>query len=312
MIEIRNLTQKFGRFTAVNNLSFAFEPGQVWGFIGPNGAGKTTTMRCLATLDEPTEGSCWIDGINVAEYPEKARRLIGFMPDNLPTHRDMTVSDYLDFYARAFGLRGKHRKLMVQQVQEFTQLNELVEKPLRGLSKGMKQRVSLARALIHDPKLLIMDEPANGLDPRARIELRELTLALAARGKAVLISSHILSELEEVIDGAVIIEKGKLIHAGTMEAIGLEAQKKSGSFRRLAIRVRGTQDELRTALFEDPRVHSAELAGGSVEIEVKGDEEDCCNLLADLLTKGFRVLEFKQVEADLERLFMDITKGEVQ
>jgi ABC-2 type transport system ATP-binding protein len=269
-------------------------------------------MRCLATLDEPTHGSCWIDGINVSEYPEKARQLIGFMPDNLPTHRDMTVGDYLDFYARAFGLRGKHRKLMVAQVQEFTQLNQLVEKPLNGLSKGMKQRVSLARALIHDPKLLIMDEPANGLDPRARIELRELTLALAARGKAVLISSHILSELEEVIDGAAIIEKGRLIHAGTMAEIGLEAQKKSGSYRRIAVRVRGAQDGLRAMLLEDPRVHSAELAGGSVEIEVNGDEDDCCNLLADLLGKGFRVLEFKQVEADLERLFMDITKGEVQ
>ena len=135
-IEVRNLTQKFGRFTAVDNLSFSFGAGQVWGFIGPNGAGKTTTMRCLATLDEPTEGSCWIDGINVAEYPEKARKLIGFMPDNLPMHRDMTVADYLDFYARAFGLRGKHRKLMVAQVQEFTQLNQLMEKPLNGLVEG--------------------------------------------------------------------------------------------------------------------------------------------------------------------------------
>src|SRR6266545_8004039 len=192
-IEVVNLKKHFGPTHAVEDVSFAFSSGQVVGFVGPNGAGKTTTMRILATLDEPTAGDALIDGVSVVEEPERARHLVGYVPDSLPTHRDMSVHEYLDFFARAYGLKGLYRASVIESVEEFTGLTGLRDKMLVALSKGMKQRVSLARALLHDPEVLVMDEPAAGLDPRARIELRELLRVLSSQGKAILISSHILT-----------------------------------------------------------------------------------------------------------------------
>ncbi|MEM9416637.1 MAG: ABC transporter ATP-binding protein [Planctomycetota bacterium] len=311
-IRIDRLYKTFGKTVAVDDLSFSFGSGQIFAFVGPNGAGKTTTMRILASLDEPTRGRCTIDGISVVEEPEKSRKYIGYMPDNLPAHRDLNVHEYLNFFARAYGLRGRKRTGMVEQIESFTNLTGIREKALRALSKGMKQRVSLARALIHDPPLLIMDEPAAGLDPRARIELRELLKALSAQGKAVLISSHILTELAEVCDGAVIIERGKLLRAGTMEDIYNHGKSDEHPHQRIAIRTKDDNERLYKALLETPGVDKATLAGNHVEAEVSGDEDDCCDLLAKLLQDGHRIMEFKQVEADLEQLFMNITRGEVQ
>lgn len=173
-VSVTHLKKYYGRTKAVDDISFSFTTGQIFGFVGPNGAGKTTTMRVLATLDEPTSGNAYIDGVSVLEYPEKARRMVGYVPDNLPTHRDMSVHEYLDFFGRAYGLKGNHRQQVIERIEEFTNLTGIREKFLVALSKGMKQRVSVARALLHDPPVLIMDEPAAGLDPRARIELREL------------------------------------------------------------------------------------------------------------------------------------------
>ena len=311
-IQVDNLHRRFGKTKAVDGLSFGFETGQIFAFVGPNGAGKTTTMRILATLDVPDEGSCRFDDLDILQYPEKARRLIGYMPDNLPTHRDLSVADYLDFFARAYGLRGRERSQMIAQIESFTNLTGIRRKMLPALSKGMKQRVSLARALIHNPPLLIMDEPAAGLDPRARVELRELLQALADQGKAVLISSHILTELAEIADGAVIIEKGALLRAGTIEQISRHGRDEAERYQQVAIRVRGPQEPLHRAMLEMPRVKSAVLAGPFVEAEVVGDEDEACELLAELLRRDFRIIEFKQIEADLERLFMNVTKGEVQ
>ena len=311
-IRIDRLHKAFGKTLAVDDLSFSFGSGQIFAFVGPNGAGKTTTMRILASLDEPTRGRCTIDGISVVEEPEKARRLIGYMPDHLPAHRDLNVHEYLDFFARAYGLRGRQRSAMVDQIEAFTNLIGIRGKALRALSKGMKQRVSLARALIHDPPLLIMDEPAAGLDPRARIELRELLKALSAQGKAILISSHILTELAEVCDGAVIIERGRLLRAGTMEDIYNHGRTEANPHQRIAIRTKDDNKRLHQALLEMPRVDKATLAGNHVEADIVGDEDDCCDLLAKLLQDGYRIMEFKQVQADLEQLFMNITRGEVQ
>src|SRR5262245_15254363 len=218
-IEVVHLQRHFGATRAVDDISFGFASGQIVGFVGPNGAGKTTTMRILATLDEPTAGSAFVDGVSVIEEPERARRLVGYVPDHLPAHRDMTVHEYLDFFARAYGLRGGHRRQVVARVEEFTNLSGIREKYLIALSKGMKQRVSVARALLPDPPGLVRDEPAHGLDPRARVELRELLKLLSWQGKAVLISSHILTELAEICTGVVIIEHGKILRAGTMEEI---------------------------------------------------------------------------------------------
>jgi ABC-2 type transport system ATP-binding protein len=311
-VTVNNLRKTFGKTEAVSDLSFSFETGQIFAFVGPNGAGKTTTMRILATLDTPDEGDCFFDGLNIIHYPEQARRMIGYMPDNLPTHRDLSVQDYLDFFARAYGLRGRRRRMMIEQIQSFTNLTGIKGKMLKALSKGMKQRVSLARALIHDPPLLIMDEPAAGLDPRARVELRELMRALADQGKAILISSHILTELAEMSDGAVIIERGRLLRAGTMTQIYNHGREDLEPYQHVAIRTRADNERLHRALLEMPHVKRARVAGNHVEAEVVGDEEAACELVAELINKGFRVLEFKQVRADLEKLFMDVTKGDVQ
>jgi ABC-2 type transport system ATP-binding protein len=308
-VNVVNLKKHFGTTRAVDDISFAFTSGQIFGFVGPNGAGKTTTMRILATLDEPTSGDAFVDGVSVVEDPEKARKLVGYVPDNLPTHRDMSVHDYLDFFARSYGLKGRHRKQVIERIEEFTNLTGIRDKYLVALSKGMKQRVSVARSLLHDPPILIMDEPAAGLDPRARVELRELLKLLSWQGKAILISSHILTELAEICNGVVIIEHGKILRAGTME------QVLSGDVPRRTIHVRLLErhDEVCKRLLETPGVEKAGLlVDNTVEAEVNGPEEVCCDLLAKLVQSGFRVVEFRQRRADLEEVFMNVTKGEVQ
>ncbi|HEX9986564.1 MAG TPA: ABC transporter ATP-binding protein, partial [Thermoanaerobaculia bacterium] len=178
-VDVRSLRKSFGATTAVDDVSFSFGGGEVIGFVGPNGAGKTTTMRILATLDEPTSGDAFFDGVSVLQEPEEARRRVGFVPDALPTHADITVHEYLDFFARAYRITGARRKQVIESIEEFTNLTGIRHKLLKALSKGMNQRVCLARALLHDPQVLILDEPAAGLDPRARIELRELIKVFA-------------------------------------------------------------------------------------------------------------------------------------
>ncbi|MCM2315830.1 MAG: ABC transporter ATP-binding protein [Thermoanaerobaculia bacterium] len=307
-VDIRNLTRTFGATRAVDDISFSFGAGEVFGFVGPNGAGKTTTMRILATLDEPTAGDALLDGISVVQEPEKARHRIGFVPDSLPTHSDITVEEYLDFFARAYGLKAAKRHEVVAEVQEFTNLTGIREKLLKALSKGMKQRVCLARALLHDPPVLILDEPAAGLDPRARIELRELLRALAAQGKAILISSHILTELAEICTGAVIIEQGRILRAGTLENIIAESQPA----RRIVIRPLGQPEGLHRELLQLPHVSAVALTGNEVSLEFAGNEEEVCELLAELIRRGHRLAEFRQPKSNLEDLFMSVTKGGVQ
>jgi len=303
---ILNLKKYFDKTRAVDDISFGFSAGQVVGFVGPNGAGKTTTMRIIATLDDPTHGDVFLDGISVIQDPEKARRLVGYMPDSLPTHRDVTVDDYLDFFARAFGIRAPRRRAVIDQVEQFTNLIGIRDKFLKALSKGMKQRVSLARALIHDPAILILDEPAAGLDPRARIELRELLKALAEHGKAILVSSHILSELGEICDSVVIIEKGKLLHAGSIDAIA-----QSRPYRTILIRVKDAADALHARLLELPAVERIRPLKDAVEVDITGTDDDSGELMTQLVKDGFKILEIRCLKADLEDIFMDVTKGEL-
>lgn len=312
LVQVQNLRRYFGRTKAVDDLSFDFGSGQIFGFIGPNGAGKTTTMRIMATLDEPTSGRILINGTSVTEDPERARKLVGFMPDNLPTHRDITVHEYLDFFARAYGIKNPQRDKVVQSVEEFTNLLGIRDKTLRALSKGMKQRVSLARALVHDPPLLVLDEPAAGLDPRARVELRELLKVLAQRGKAVLISSHILTELAEIVNGAIIIEHGRMVTAGTIDEILSGAKQADQTLIKVLIQPMGDVEPLHRALLEMPHVEEATIRGDHVEVDLDGSEEVACALLAELIGKGFQILEFKQHRVHLEEIFMTMTKGHVQ
>ena len=201
ILEVDALVRSFGRLCAVDHVSFSVKKGQVLGFIGPNGAGKTTTMRILATLDLPQAGDARINGISVIEHPEEVRRVTGFMPDYAGVYVHTTVDEYLDFFARSYGIRGEARRKAVDGIISFMGIGELRDRPVDSLSKGLRQRIALGRAMIHDPQLLILDEPAANLDPRARIEFRSLIKELAADGKTILLSSHILTELSEMCDG---------------------------------------------------------------------------------------------------------------
>lgn len=307
-VEVRHLRKQFGKTTAVDDISFGFDEGHIFGFVGPNGAGKTTTMRIISSIEDATGGDVFIDGVSVSEEPENARRLVGYAPDSLPAHGDITVHEYLDFFARAYGLRGKQRRAAVETIEEFTNVTGLLEKRLKTLSKGMKQRVSLGRALVHDPKVLILDEPAAGLDPRARVELRELLSALAQQKKAVLISSHILTELTEICNGAVIIERGKILETGTIDDI----LQKSSPRRTVAIRVLDRKEELLRELLQTPYVLNARELGKEIHFEAEGTEQDACEILARLIEKRYKIVEFRQTKANLEDIFMTITKGDVQ
>lgn len=308
-VQVNNLRKEFGRTVAVDNISFSFDSGHVFGFVGPNGAGKTTTMRIISTIEEPTAGDVRLNGTSVCEEPELARRAVGYVPDTLPAHADITVHEYLDFYARAYGLKGRTRTQAVAAIEEFTNVTGIREKHLKALSKGMKQRVSLGRALVHDPDVLVLDEPAAGLDPRARVELRELLLLLAERKKAILISSHILTELTEICNGVVIIERGKILATGTID----DVLRKSAPRRTVAVRLLDHQNApLLKELLQTPFVENAREISSEIHFEMAGDESAACDILGQLIARGFKIVEFRQTKANLENLFMTITKGGVQ
>jgi ABC-2 type transport system ATP-binding protein len=264
----------------------------------------------MASLDLPISGDVYYDGISVINDPEKVRMVMGYMPDSLPAHGDIAVWEYLDFFARAYGLKGQKRTRILKDIEEFTNLGKLRLKYLNQLSKGMKQRVSMARALVHNPQILIMDEPAAGLDPRARIELRELLKILAEQGKAILISSHILSELEDMCHGAVIIEKGRLLRAGTIDKI----KRDDGlSYTTVLLRCCGESEGTLKRLLEQPFIAEArEAAPGEFVIEIDGGDDECAELLSNLIQNKIRVAEFRRQSTGLEELFMNVTKGDVQ
>ena len=311
-VQVKHLRKEFGKTLAVDDISFSFDSSHIFGFVGPNGAGKTTTMRIIATIEDPTDGDVQINGCSVREEPELARRAVGYVPDNLPSHGDTTVHEYLDFYARAYGLRGQHRTKAVEAIEEFTNVTGIRDKQLRALSKGMKQRVSLGRALVYDPDVLVLDEPAAGLDPRARVELRELLVLLAERKKAILISSHILTELTEICNGVVIIERGKILETGTIE----EVLRKSTPRRTVAVRLVDGLQHQNTQLLKDllqiPHVHNARDVANEIHFDLAGDESAACDVLGELIARKYRIIEFRQTKANLEDIFMNVTKGGVQ
>jgi ABC-2 type transport system ATP-binding protein len=320
-LRVEGLVRRFGDLVAVDAVSFTVGAGQVCGFVGPNGAGKTTTMRILATLDEPDAGDAFLDGFSILEQPERARRRIGFVPDTLPAHADVTVAEYLDFFARAYGIQGEDRRRTLAGVEAFTGVAPLRDKHLKALSKGMKQRVSVARALVHDPAVLILDEPAAGLDPRARVELRELLRALAEQGKAVLISSHILSELAEICDAAVILERGRIVGAGDIDTLaegggllraGQEGEEAPPPVRKVRLRTLDGTPSLLAAVLETPGVLKAQVVGKEVEAHLEGDDGAVAALLVSLVQRGVPVVELRQQRAGLEELFLRVTRGEVQ
>ncbi len=309
MIELRQLHRFFGTTRAVNNISFQVERGQVFGYIGPNGAGKTTSMRILASLDLPTAGDAFVDGFSVVNDPDRVRGRLGFMPDYFTTYPNIDVREYLDFFARAYHMHGKERKQAIERVMGFTGLDVLADKPIDGLSKGMKQRLCLGRSLIHDPPVMVLDEPAAGLDPRARIELREMIRSLADEGKAILISSHILTELAEICDTVGIIERGKLIALGSVDEIqgGLRSDTNL-----VEVRVLSGVDGLPDWLSKRPSVSEVKVEGSLVRFVLAGDETDEADVLKEMIHDGFRVVAFGARQRTLEDAFMQVTKGLVQ
>ncbi len=312
-VEIKNLVRYFAKSKAVDDISFELHSGQVFGFVGPNGAGKTTTIRIMATLDEATSGDVFYDGVSVTEYPDEVRRIVGYMPDSLPENNDIHVWEYLDFFARAYGIKGAKRRKVLAEVEEFTGLGPMREKFLSALSKGMKQRVALARALLHDPAVLILDEPAAGLDPRARLELRELLKLLSMRKKVIFLSSHILSELQDMCDGTVIIENGKILAAGTFDQIAqARVAEQAREELRCSVALTVYRDPERVLQFatEHPCVLGGRTTGSNqFVLEIRGGDAECAALMIALFQSGAPISSFRRQEFGLEELFMSVTRG---
>ena len=307
-IELRRLHRVFDQTHAVNDVSFEVYAGEVFGYIGPNGAGKTTSMRILATLDEPTAGDAFVDGFSVVDDPDRVRRRLGFMPDYFGTYENVNVTEYLDFFARAYGLVGQERLRAIGEVMEFTLLNTMAYKPIDGLSKGMKQRLCLGRTMIHNPSVLILDEPAAGLDPRARIELREMIERLASAGKAVLISSHILTELAEISDRVAIIEQGRLLAVGSVRDISDGVQSRS----MVRVRVLGDMPRLQRWLAARDDIFDLKIDNDLAMFTHAGGRESEADLLRQVVEAGFRVIEFGAQHKSLEDVFLHVTEGRVQ
>lgn len=308
VIELRRLHRFFGRTKAVNDVSFEVYPGQVFGYIGPNGAGKTTSMRILATLDLPTAGDALIDGYSVINDPDRVRRRLGFMPDAFGVYANVNCREYLDFFARSYGLRGRERRLAMDKTMEFTGLDVLAEKPISGLSKGMKQRLCLGRSMIHDPAVMILDEPAAGLDPRARIELREMIARLAKHGKTILVSSHILTELAEMCDVVGIIEQGQLLATGSVADI----QRGQLTASRVRVRVLENTEGLAQWLTEKEGYNEIVTDGELLHFSHVGERAEEAILLKEMIEAGFRIAEFGARHSTLEDVFLNVTKGRVQ
>ncbi|MFK7961414.1 MAG: ABC transporter ATP-binding protein [Phycisphaerales bacterium] len=310
MIETINLTKKYGNLVALDNLNLTIEQGDCFGFIGPNGAGKTTTIKILATLLKPTWGEARIDGKVVGYQNPLIRPVIGYVPDFMGAYDDMVVSEYLEFFAACYDLHGKQRKQVVGDVLELTDLTYKANAEVNGLSRGMSQRLSIARVLLHDPKVLLLDEPASGLDPRARIEIRELLKELRRMGKTIIISSHILHELAELCNTVGIIEQGKLVFSGAVSEI--MARASMGTVVHVIVDDR--HDEAAQLLAEVAGVTQVDITNhdGKPRIDVTIDADSgltVSELPNRLIARGFRVASMQQEQVNLETAFMRLTRG---
>jgi ABC-2 type transport system ATP-binding protein len=334
-IRLRHVTHRFGGSVAVDDLSLDVPRGEIFGFIGPNGAGKTTTIRIMATLLEPSSGKVEIDGIDAIEDPVGVRRALGYMPDHAGVYERITVREYLEFFAIAAGVTGTPP---IDAAVELTNLGALEGQLVATLSKGMRQRLGLARVLLHEPKVLVLDEPASDLDPRARIEMRDLLIELSTLGKTIFLSSHILSELEDICTSVGIIEHGRLLVSGSLATIGMSrlasaiggdagaSAPRPGESNgpeaapgpvsaipirhRVRLRVLGEAADHLPLLRETPGVHSVEAgAGGWLAIAHEGDERFIAALVRALVLAGAQVVGVEPERAELERIFLEVTKG---
>lgn len=307
MIEIKGLTKKYGSFFALNDLNLTLQKGTVFGFVGANGAGKSTTFSILATLLQPTSGDAIVNGKSVRTDASEVRKQIGYMPDFFGVYDQLKANEYLDFYGASYGISEAERKVLIPQLLELVNLTHKRYEYVDLLSRGMKQRLCLARALIHDPKVLILDEPASGLDPRARVEMRDILKQLKGMGKTILISSHILPELAEMCDEIGVIDGGRLIAHGSVADI----QAQLAGERHITVKVKGLLENVATFFEEDPFVSSVELYTdkNSVTFNYRGTDDDQIDLLKKAMDHSIRIISFAETETDLEDVFMEITKG---
>ena len=305
MIRTFNLTKRYRNVLALNNLNLEVPEGQIFGYIGPNGAGKTTTLKILATLLAPTAGRAEVCGLHVGRDSRAIRPLIGYMPDFFGVYEDMTVDEYLTFFAAAYGLRGDRRKQVVGDVLELTDLAGKREVMVEALSRGLQQRLGLARTLVHDPKVLILDEPASGLDPRARIEIRALLKEIKRMGKTIIISSHILTELQELCDYVGIIEQGTLLFQGTQDDLA----RRTAMGGLIEVGVADRTDEAADLLRNHPHIQEVTADDSHLRVTLGPDAPDHAFIPELLIENGFRVTLLQKEEVKLEDVFMKVTKG---
>ena len=308
VIKTVNLTKRYGTLVALSNLNLEINEGDCFGFIGPNGAGKSTTIKILATLLQPTWGEARVCDYVVGYESRKIRPLIGYVPDYFGAYEDMCVLEYLEFFAAAYNLNGVQRTKIVNDVLELTDLGYKKDALVDGLSREMKQRLSIARVLLHDPKVLLLDEPAGNLDPRARIEMRELLKELRRMGKTIMISSHILPELQDLCNTVGIIEQGELIYAGPWT----EIVNKAKTGRVLHVSVAENHAQAAALLAQDPNVQNVSTNSGYMEVSLKEGIGDYNFIPQTLVQSGFRLTMLKEEEVNLETAFMRLTKGMVQ
>ncbi|MEK5483698.1 MULTISPECIES: ABC transporter ATP-binding protein [unclassified Viridibacillus] len=305
MIEIKGLTKKYGSFYALQGLDLSIGEGTVFGFVGANGAGKSTTFSILSTLLQPTAGDAWINGKSVTKQSEEIRKLIGYMPDFFGVYDQLKADEYLDFFGSSYGIPAAEREKLIPQLLELVNLTHKRYEYVDVLSRGMKQRLCLARTLIHDPKVLILDEPASGLDPRARIEMRDILKQLKSMGKTILISSHILPELAEMCDEIGVIDNGKLIAHGSVSAIQTRLQGE----KVLTVKLKNGFEKAISFFEEDPFVTGIETGEQQLSFRYRGSDEEQMELLKKAVLANIPILSFAEEEKDLEDVFMAITKG---
>ncbi len=305
IIRAVNLSKRYNNFVALKGLNLEIEAGDLFGFIGPNGAGKTTTIRILATLLEPTSGEAHIDGINVMKDPYAVKRIVGYMPDSFGVYDGMRLREYLDFFGAAYRIPLKQRRAIIDDVLQLTDLHSRADDFVSAFSRGMKQRCCLAKTLIHDPKVLLLDEPASGLDPRARIEIKELLKTLQSMGKTILISSHILSELGDMCNKIAIIERGQLLAAGPFRDILKEIRQT----REIRLGVIGGAETAANILAATAGVSNIEQSGNEFQFEASLGPVQMADLVGTLVQQGVRVVNFAEDEGTLEDVFLHVTKG---
>ena len=306
MLAIKNLNKRYGKFQAVSDLNLEVAEGEIFGFVGPNGAGKTTTMKIICGLLRATSGEITLDGVDIIQNSRRMKEKIGYMPDFFGVYDDLKVSEYLEFYASIYNIKGQERKRITDDLLELVDLGSKREAYVDSLSRGMKQRLCLARSLVHNPRLLVLDEPASGMDPRARFEMKEILKNLKGMGKTIIISSHILPELAELCTSIGIIDQGRMVISGSNEEIMQQVYNKK------VVRLKVTErlDDAVLILKEYPFVDKLVIGENTIQAGFGGGDGEMSRVLSDLINRGIPVVSFSQMDGNLEDVFMKVTKGD--